>query len=494
MSKLTYWQRVNLQAEIDAQNRGGRELKRIFRLYKKAFEGIEQDIAGIFGQLERQTELTAEEARELVRAAQRHDFQELKEAIEHTTDGEIKAALIRLTDAQAYGARIARLEAVRANLYLHLAKVAKREIQGLKGLFSDTMKDGYYNTIYHTAKVGNIGVDFALLPERAIEAAMNAPWHGKNFSDRVWNHVNETAGKAQQIVVTGLQRGISTDRMSQELQKALDVSYFNANRLIRTQTNHFLNLGTLRGYEETGTETYTYLATLDGKTCERCAPLDGKVFLVVEAVEGENYPTIHPFCRCTTTPGDRRPDKRIARDPETGKTYYVAGDTDFKTWYDTLPEEKREALEKYRLMDQRKSSDREQYKRYTEALGKENMPKTFDKFREMKYNDREKWDRLKEDYRKNHYFLQEQLTYEWNGEKNFIPSKALLKSVKTIAGGKSKTPVRTEEFLIKQLGGEPGEWLKRIGVVESEKYLFDVHWFELKGKQYKTKVKYRKDK
>ena len=347
MSRLTYWQRVNLQAEIDAQNQAASSIRRVLRYYKKAFSDIESDIADIFGNMANHAELTMEQAKETIRISKKYDIRELVELLKHTKDTDTRAAIEQRINAQAYGARIHRLEAVRANLYIHLAKAAKREIEDIRGLFGDVFKDGYYSTVYHAAREANIGVDFSLIPERAVEQAMNAPWHGKSFSDRVWTHTDEVAGRAQKIVVSGLQKGTSTARMARELSEAMHTSEFYADRLIRTQTNHFLNLGTLKGYEETGVQTYTYFATLDGRTCERCWPLDGKVFPVTEAAEGVNYPTIHPFCRCTTTPGSRRANTRIARDPESGESYKADGGMDFETWYQTLPKEKREALEKY---------------------------------------------------------------------------------------------------------------------------------------------------
>lgn len=42
--------------------------------------------------------------------------------------------------------------------------------------------------------------------------------------------------------------------------------------------------------------------------------------------------------------------------------------------------------------------------------------------------------------------------------------------------------------------GKKGEWKKRIGKVESDKYIFDVHWYESDSKQYDVKLKYGKEK
>lgn len=41
--------------------------------------------------------------------------------------------------------------------------------------------------------------------------------------------------------------------------------------------------------------------------------------------EGDNYPSIHTNCRCTTIPAGFTPEKRFDRDPEIGKNYKIDG-------------------------------------------------------------------------------------------------------------------------------------------------------------------------
>lgn len=111
-----------------------------------------------------------------------------------------------------------------------------------------------------------------------------------------------------------------------------------------------------------------------------------------------------------------------------------------------------------------------QHKEYRAVLGRE-VPKDFAKFREMKYNGSGKWNKLQSLYR-NRFSLQERLDYEMNGEKLFIPTNSKLESVRTIAGSGSKTPLRVAENLAKQYGGDPAEWKKKVGKIESDKYIF----------------------
>lgn len=81
-----------------------------------------------------------------------------------------------------------------------------------------------------------------------------------------------------------------------------------------------------------------------------------------------------------------------------------------------------------------------------------------------------------------------------NGEKLFIPTNSKLESVRTIAGSGSKTELRVAERLAHDYGGNAADWKKKVGKIESDKYIFDVHWYELNGRQYKAKIKTRRDK
>lgn len=88
-------------------------------------------------------------------------------------------------------------------------------------------------------------------------------------------------------------------------------------------------------------------------------------------------------------------------------------------------------------------------------------------------------------------FLQEQLDFidKHTNEKSFIPKHAIIKFSKTIA---KNTEIRELKSLIKSYG--KGDWEKKVGNIESEKYIHDVHWYAKDGKQFKVKLKHRKEK
>ena len=66
-----------------------------------------------------------------------------------------------------------------------------------------------------------------------------------------------------------------------------------------------------------------------------------------KAVEGENFPPIHPRCRCVTIMADVNLTSRIARDPLTGENYKVDGSMTFDEWKNSLSDEQKNAIDKY---------------------------------------------------------------------------------------------------------------------------------------------------
>jgi len=76
---------------------------------------------------------------------------------------------------------------------------------------------------------------------------------------------------------------------------------------------------------------WQHIATLDSRTCLRCAPLDNKLYKI-----GENKPVLplHWGCRCVFVPvpkAKHEPGKRIARDTD-GDRIYVSEKTTYQQW------------------------------------------------------------------------------------------------------------------------------------------------------------------
>ncbi len=383
MANSNYWRRRAERLEKQIHSGDRVPISRIMRLYKHAFDEIEADI--------RRTSLARDELN-------RTEVEALKaEMIKIGASAPDPIRQAQITRAvSAYDYRIDRMEWLKSRAYMHLMKVAGVAAALVKPHLENAYRAARYGTIDDIAKGLNVGIDFSLIPKRTIERVVKSPFHGKNYSQRVWDNTAETAAKAQKIIVEGLIKGSSYPHMAQELARVTNNTYYNAYRLVQTETTHFTEMGRFDTYKDIGIEKYTYYATLGSKTCDVCAALDGKTFNIDEGIEGKNKPPIHPHCMCYTVIGDAKLTSRLARDPETGKNYKVRGDMTYNEWYEGLSQEKKTAIKAYK----NRHTDEVQYTKYVKRLGGENMPKTLDLFQKMKYNDSEKWRYVKLDYQR----------------------------------------------------------------------------------------------
>ena len=399
MRSKAYWAMRAAALEYHIQSGAEKPIAQIARLYQTAVRNIQAETAKIRRELTARGELSEEAWNELLKQADSDlSFRELRSLLEQTDDPDTIGNLLGRIDAQAYGARITRLDAVKNKILAELTRAAAAEQAICGACLADVFQEAYYTNVYSLAEGYNAGVAFDVLPARAVRRALQEPWKGENYSQRIWKHSGAFVQQVERTVVTGLLQGASVPKMAAELTAFTDRADYVCTRLVRTETAHFMGEGQHEAYGAAGVRQYRFLAALSERTCEICGGLDSRVFYVADARAGINYPTIHPHCRCTTIPADAKLTGRLARDPETGGNYRT-GDVSFSRWKESLTPEQKQAFELHVRQFKNKSGDQKQYVRYVQRLGAGNMPETFDKFQRLKYTDVKTWTELKGFYR-----------------------------------------------------------------------------------------------
>ncbi|NLZ94353.1 MAG: minor capsid protein [Bacteroidales bacterium] len=358
-----YWISRALRLEQEIQNNATVTVNRIINIYIRAFKNIERDIKKLTDTYKGLDGLSDEELEKyLTRAEHDKNASDLRKIYNSTDDKQIKQELSKRINAQAYGFRIKRLEGLRLAVYNEIKKAGIAEISLTKKLYEESIKAGYYRTIDDIARGYNVGIRFDILPQRAIDNALKTRWSGKNFSERVWKNTDDLAERAQGVIVGGLQSGQSYTKMASEIERLSGKGTYSSTRLVRTECNYFMNQGVLEGYKESDIKKYKFVATLDLKTSELCAGLDGLINDVVDAMVGVNYPPMHPHCRSVAIMADILFDgARIARNPITGKNYKIDNSVTYKEWYAGLSDEQKQAIVESRSIASNKSSDKKQY-------------------------------------------------------------------------------------------------------------------------------------
>ncbi len=162
---------------------------------------------------------------------------------------------------------------------------------------------------------------------------------GAHFSQRIWRNTEILAQAIKDELLVSLLSGRSNAKTMQVIREQFNVNSFCAWRLVRTESSYVSNAAVSEGYKEAGIEKYRFIATLDSRTSEECAALDGKVFELADKKVGTNFPPMHPFCRSTTIAdfGEEtlKSLQRRARDKD-GKLMKVPADMTYEEWAEAL--------------------------------------------------------------------------------------------------------------------------------------------------------------
>lgn len=334
-----YWDRRALQRMASYQKDADKVMATISKAYDKGVSDIETEIQKIFRRFTEDGNLTDAAARRILNESiSRAEWLAIKDKIKEVKDPKLRRRMLNRLNAPAYRARISRLEALKADVYVQSKIIADVEIAQSTLSYTSAINQAYTQTIFDVQKGLGVAFEFAAMPNRTVETILRNPWSGSHFSTRVWGNTDELARQLNETITAGFKSGISSRKMVRELQERMNVGKHVANRLIRTETTYMTNAAELESYKELGIEKYIFLATLDKRTSDICQDMDLKEFFVKDAKAGKNYPPMHVFCRSTTRAkidvGVRRGIMRRARNPRTGKNELIPAGMNYKQWYE----------------------------------------------------------------------------------------------------------------------------------------------------------------
>lgn len=400
MKNDEYWQQRAEQRLVEAEQIAARAEKEMRKAFDAAYQDIELQIYKLYGKYATDNSLSYAEALIYLTNDEREEFQrDLAFYITKAKDADYRAEFRAYLQALSTRARVRRLEDYQAQLKMIAEQLYTEElIPRATDVLQAVTMEGYHKAAFDVSQALGVLVAFDQPSQRLVNQILEYPWSGKNFSRKWYDNCDSFEAVLDETLTKGLITGASNQKIARELRDKTGASYSRAERLVRTETNYAHNQAAAALYEDVGIERYRYLATLDLRTSPMCREMDGKIIAYADKVDGVNYPPLHPWCRSTTVPVIYDDvGTRVARDKD-GKTYKIPADMTYKEWYAKYVANDPDALKRERMIKNR-SADKAMYERYKETLGSKNVPKSFEKFQEMKYNDSEVWKRLKGDYR-----------------------------------------------------------------------------------------------
>lgn len=287
------------KAEIDED----KVIRKLQRMEQSVFKDIEKDIFALFGRYATENNLTYEEAIRLLTSDEYRDFKMdvgsyIKTINNESVDEKAREKLELEYNTLAMKTRISRLEELTYRVNKNLDTLFLVTHRAVKELLEKSVTKSYNSA--HTLKRD------PSLRDKKLYKILEQPWSGANYSANIWNNRDKLAGIAQNEITKGIYQGKSAKKISKNISERLDASMKDIERVVRTESKHARNEASAQAYIDMGYEWYMFSSHTEGKsserTCERCREINEEKYRFDKRVVGENFPPLHPNCRCTIIP------------------------------------------------------------------------------------------------------------------------------------------------------------------------------------------------
>lgn len=188
-----------------------------------------------------------------------------------------------------------------------LSRLGSKEVAEFNKHLSNIYTDQFLRSLYTLGQTEPLRGSAALnmLNPRMIEAALNYPWSGAMFSDRLWLD-KERLGRNLRIGLTqSMILGEGIPELTRRIQNGINTSEYNAERVARTEVKRVSYVSQVEAWKSQGVKEVRYMCANNGgdsRTCEYCKSLHGNTYTVGE----EPSLPRHPNCRCWYVPVARR--------------------------------------------------------------------------------------------------------------------------------------------------------------------------------------------
>lgn len=302
MNSRDYWERRAAQDMYDRMGTAEETAAEMNAAINQTSAYLEKEVKAVMRGMQ-SFGISEAEAKKILNAAggDGSALQRLRKAAQQVSDPERREALLNaINSAGAYRYRITRIEELNRDINRRCRELYKTENRHVTSALRNVAEDSYYREIFSIQKGTGLWFSFSKFPRQDVDRILRSNWSGGNYSQRIWKDVSGMTARLKSELLVSMLSGRSGEKTARIFQEQFGVNAFCARRIVRTESAYVANAAQKSAYSEAGIDRYRFVATLDSRTCECCAALDGKVFDLAKAKPGTNYPPMHPFCRSTT--------------------------------------------------------------------------------------------------------------------------------------------------------------------------------------------------
>lgn len=300
--KSNYFLKRFVKQENIAHELSEKKQEQLKRIYREARRELESDLAFFIERYSKENEFTAADLKKMLNTKEKAEFRySIKGYVEEIErlgkDSKEAKMLKKELDIMAGRTRVSRKQELITTINYELSKASLKTNAEMKKHLSEVAEFVIKDT--HKIIGGNT---LTKLDPKLIENIVNQKWDSKNYSSRVWSNKKGLADKVMKHITTGFIQGHDYKKMSDRLAKDMNVGYYEARRILQTETTGAIENAKAQTFKELGITKYKFIATMDDRTSEICRSLDGQIFDMKDRQIGVNCPFMHPFCRSVTVP------------------------------------------------------------------------------------------------------------------------------------------------------------------------------------------------
>ena len=291
----TYWQRRRERADKRLEKSERAVARRAEAFYREELKRLEKEIAAFYAEF---PEGSVSAYREAMGKLPPEDEQMLWRDCDRFAEEHPEAAWMVPVRKGMY--RLTRLEGLQNSAKLGLARATAEVQKSLAGHFEQVARDA--------AKAVTEALGFDTYDDSTVRGFVGTEWaDGKSYSRRIWENAAKLAEYVGGDMAKALARGDGYDKMRGEIaRRFVGQSVSNIMRVVQTEGTYVSRRVQGEEMRRAGFDAYYIDSLDDSRTCGTCKAISRRSheepFRFDDARPGENYPPLHPRCRCEVNP------------------------------------------------------------------------------------------------------------------------------------------------------------------------------------------------
>ena len=290
MESFEYWRNREHKTIDKIEKNQEKFLKSISDEYDKALEDIEKEINRNFLKYSKENLLTISE---LMKKSDKFDVVKFNDKVKKYIERGVFDKSMNDLSIYNLKMRVSRLEFMKAKIEFEVDKLTDQ----LKSEYEEQLRKETIEEYKRQSGILEPHIDYSA---NTVAVIVNSSFYNANFSQRLWGNGESLKSVINTTVNRLILQGVHPDKMISELRKLFGVSYYEARRVLITESARVQGDVQIDSIEQAGFKSYIYIA--ERRACVICGSLNGKVFLVKDKEIGLNMYPMHPNCRCRIAP------------------------------------------------------------------------------------------------------------------------------------------------------------------------------------------------